>query len=97
MLPATSGRMVRPNERKGAHIVHEDRLLPVGQVASLLNLSQRAIWKLLAVGRLPRPVRLGRSVRWRAAELSAWIGAGCPSRDTWEARDSTAAVGAALG
>ena len=30
-------------------------------------------------GRMPRPVRLGGLVRWRRAELQAWIDAGCPS------------------
>ena len=32
-----------------------------------------------------RLVRLGRSVRWRRDELLAWLEAGCPARDRWEA------------
>ncbi len=56
----------------------DPRLLAVGEVARLLSISIRATWKFVAAGRLPAPVRLGRSVRWRAAELDAWISAGCP-------------------
>jgi len=39
-----------------------------------------------AAGWIPRPVRIGRSVLWRADELREWIAAGCPRRGEWEAR-----------
>jgi predicted DNA-binding transcriptional regulator AlpA len=39
-----------------------------------------------SAGQIPRPVRIGRSTLWRAAELSAWIAAGCPRRAEWEAQ-----------
>lgn len=61
----------------------ESTLLTARNVAALLNVSQRHIWKLLSSGRLPQPVRLGRSVRWRRDELTAWMDAGCPPRDAW--------------
>lgn len=61
------------------------QLLSVKDVARTLSLSARSVWKLLSSGRLPQPVRLGRSVRWRADELTAWMDAGCPPRDRWEA------------
>ena len=38
-----------------------------------------------AAGRLPPPVRIGRSKRWRRQEILDWISAGCPNRQTWEA------------
>ena len=38
-----------------------------------------------AAGWIPRPVRIGRSTLWRADELRAWVEAGCPRRDEWEA------------
>lgn len=41
-----------------------------------------------AAGRVPRPIRIGRSVLWRAEELKAWIAAGCPRRSDWEMRRS---------
>lgn len=63
----------------------DKELLTVKDVATALSVSQRQVWKLHASGRLPMPVRLSRSVRWRRGELLAWCDAGCPSRDHWEA------------
>jgi excisionase family DNA binding protein len=54
------------------------------ELAKLLNVSLRHVNAMNASGRLPRPIRLGRSVRWPRAELEAWIAAGAPSRDAWE-------------
>jgi predicted DNA-binding transcriptional regulator AlpA len=39
-----------------------------------------------SAGRIPRPIRIGRSTLWRVAELHAWVAAGCPRRQEWEAR-----------
>lgn len=58
--------------------------LPAADVAKLLGVSERHIWSLHSSGRLPRPLRLGRAVRWRVDELRAWVDAGCPARDRWE-------------
>ena len=33
-----------------------------------------------AAGRIPRPIRPGRSLVWRFIELEAWVAAGCPPR-----------------
>ena len=58
--------------------------LPASEVAGLLGISERHLWTLHSSGRLPRPVKLGRSVRWNRRELQEWLDAGCPSRDRWE-------------
>lgn len=55
-------------------------LMTVRDVAAKLKVSSRQCWKLVASGRLPQPVRLGRSVRWRADDLAAFIAAGCDMR-----------------
>lgn len=60
--------------------------LTAEDVAAVLSVSPRHIWKLNATGAIPAPIRLGRAVRWRADELRAWLAAGCPSREAWEAR-----------
>ena len=67
---------------------HEDGwLLTARDVARLLQISVRQVWRWNASGALPRPVRLGgRVVRWRAEELAAWVeahsrGAGGQERD----------------
>jgi len=47
--------------------------LPVGEVAELLGVSERHVWQLAASGRLPKPIRLGRSVRWLRDDLVAHL------------------------
>ena len=32
----------------------------------------------------PKPIKLGRRIYWRLAELKAWVAAGCPDVATWE-------------
>ncbi|WP_145198219.1 helix-turn-helix domain-containing protein [Planctomycetes bacterium Poly30] len=63
-------------------------LLPAPKVAEMLGVSKRQIAGLRSSGRLPSPVRLGRSVRWRREEIEAWIAAGCPTRDRWDTRSN---------
>ena len=58
--------------------------IPADALARLLGISLRHVWGLNSSGRLPRPIRLGRSVRWVRAELEAWLAAGGPRRDEWE-------------
>ena len=72
-----------PGEYDAAH-----KLISVRTVAGMLGVSQRQVWKLVASGRLPAPLRLGRSVRWRADEIRSWIDAGCPSQDRWTRGES---------
>lgn len=60
-------------------------LLTVEEVAARLRISQRQVWKLLASERLPKPVRLSRSVRWRKSDVDEWVRLGCISRDEFEA------------
>jgi predicted DNA-binding transcriptional regulator AlpA len=38
-----------------------------------------------AAGRLPAALRIGGSKRWRYAEITAWVEAGCPTRAEWAA------------
>ena len=61
------------------------RLLTVRAVATALSVSVRQVWKLASSGRLPKPVRLSRSVRWRESDISEFIRLGCPSREQFEA------------
>jgi len=56
------------------------------ELAELLGISLRQAWRLNSAGRLPRPIRLGGSVRWNRQEVTDWFVAGCPDRKTWEAR-----------
>jgi excisionase family DNA binding protein len=53
------------------------QLLQVKEVARLLKISVRQVWKLTASGKLPNPVRIAGSVRWRESDIEAWIQGGC--------------------
>lgn len=62
-------------------------LLTVKETAALCGVSSRQIYRLSDAGHMPRPVRIGRSVRYRAAEINEWVEAGCPPiRTTGRAR-----------
>jgi predicted DNA-binding transcriptional regulator AlpA len=36
------------------------------------------------MGRIPKPIRIGRKPFWRPEDIKAWVVAGCPDRETWE-------------
>ena len=55
----------------------QGKLLRVDTVAALLDVSIRHVWRLADSGRMPRPVKLGGSRRWRAEEIKDWIDKGC--------------------
>jgi|GEM_PF-6185285 len=48
-------------------------LLTVHELAGILKLSHRSIWRLVRSGQLPTPIHLGASTRWRAADVAAWL------------------------
>ncbi len=51
-----------------------DLLLSVNEVAELLSVSPRSVWRFAAAGKLPRPLRVGgRSARWRASEIQRFL------------------------
>lgn len=60
-------------------------LLTARQAAALCGVSAATWWRWDNAGRCPAPVRIGATVRWRAAELAEWTRAGCPGRVTWQA------------
>ncbi len=61
-------------------------LLTARQSAAACGRSLRCWRSWDSAGRIPRPVRIGRSTMWRAAELAEWTAAGCPERLEWEAQ-----------
>lgn len=62
------------------------QLLNVKDVARLLNVSVRQVWRRLSAGQLPQPVRIGKSVRWSDEIIETWIGMGCPDRQAFDVR-----------
>lgn len=62
-----------------ASVPHTGRRLgDVAAVAERLAVSKRHVLRLCDAGRLPRPIRLGRLVRWDLDAIDEWIAAGCP-------------------
>lgn len=57
-----------------------NELMTVREVAKALKVSTRQIWKLNSAGQVPPAVRLARSCRWRATDISRFIDAGCDMR-----------------
>ena len=54
------------------------------QLAKLLGISVRHISRMDASGKMPRPVKFGRSKRWLLDEIKRWVAAESPNRATWE-------------
>lgn len=52
-------------------------LLTAMQLAELLNISERTLYRLKSRGSLPAPIQLGGSVRWRRTEILEWVADGC--------------------
>lgn len=59
--------------------------LSAEEVAEALGISRAHVFRLASSGRLPSSFRLGRAVRWDKATLEAWLAAGAPPRERWEA------------
>jgi excisionase family DNA binding protein len=53
-------------------------LISAEELARLMHVSERTLWRLLSAGKVPQPVRIGRNTRWRYAEVREWIEKGCP-------------------
>jgi predicted DNA-binding transcriptional regulator AlpA len=60
-------------------------LIPETAAAAMVGVSPATWRRLHSANKTPGAVRLGRAVRWRRAEIVAWIEAGCPDRGTWDA------------
>jgi prophage regulatory protein len=56
--------------------------------AAMFHKSPRTWRTWDSTGRIPRPIRIGRTTYWRPEELQAWVAAGCPDRETWETQQS---------
>lgn len=63
-------------------------LIDAVAAAAMCGVSRSCWLKQTAAGKTPRPVRIGRAVRWNRDELMAWIAAGCPARSKWESARS---------
>lgn len=58
----------------------EPKMLNVNQVADLLTCSPRTVYRQVDMGCMPKPIRIGRLVRWPAGAIDEWISQGCPDQ-----------------
>ena len=58
-------------------------LVDTKTAARLLNVSARTWYRLCDIKAAPAPLRLGNLVRWRLAEILAWVEANCPPQKHW--------------
>lgn len=56
------------------------------RLARLLCCGLRTVRAHDAGGKLPKPIRYAGRVVWRVDEIRAWLDAGAPDREIWEAR-----------
>jgi excisionase family DNA binding protein len=64
----------------------EDRglLINTNEVAKLLKVSARTVYRMERDGEMPNAIRIGKAVRWSINELQDWIRAGCPKTNKEE-------------
>lgn len=80
-IAQTSG----PGDTRLTTVVSVDSLVfTAEQLAQALGVSRAHAFRLHSRGLLPRPFRLGRTLRWDRATIDRWLAAGAPPRDRWE-------------
>ena len=52
-------------------------LLTAGELANLLRVHRRQVYRLVSGGRCPPPLKIGRSARWSRAQIESWVENGC--------------------
>ncbi len=72
---ALTWRPVVSKTSRKAPLGGEDRslLLDVKEVARLLCLGERTVWRLSGGGMLPKPISIGRSRRWHRKVIEAFV------------------------
>ena len=48
-------------------------LVKVGDVARMLSITERTVWRLTKEGQFPAPVHIGGSTRWRTEDLLEYV------------------------
>lgn len=59
----------------------EPLFVTAGELAQLMRISTRTLWRLLSAHKIPEPIRLGGAVRWRIEVIQDWIDQGCPAQN----------------
>jgi len=60
----------------------EHCLIDVGELAKMMSLSPRTVWRLANCGKLPAPLKIGGSRRWKRQSIIDFIEGGCKPEAT---------------
>jgi predicted DNA-binding transcriptional regulator AlpA len=71
---------VRDNEQRNDS-PPEPLFVTAAELAQLMRISTRTLWRLLSAHKIPEPIRLGGAVRWRIDVIQDWIDQGCPAQN----------------
>ena len=64
------------------------KVLKVKEVAEEINVSVPQVYKLVSIGRFPKPIKLGeRGSGWLITEIDAWLQSRVDARDEEVAND----------
>ncbi|MBW8018029.1 MAG: hypothetical protein FVQ82_17815 [Planctomycetes bacterium] len=72
-------------KQKQVNQVQQPLAISARQLASMLGVSIRQVWRLNEKKMLPKPLWLGGSRKWLRKEIEAFLEAGAPDREVWEA------------
>ena len=54
------------------------KLMTKEQLADLLGVTVRTVYRKWQAGEIPQPVKIGKLVRWTSPSILEWIENGCP-------------------
>ncbi|MHC2596995.1 helix-turn-helix transcriptional regulator [Enterobacter hormaechei] len=54
-------------------LLTEDQFVDMAFITSLLQMTDKWIYKLIKDGIFPKPIKLGRSSRWLKSEVENWL------------------------
>jgi predicted DNA-binding transcriptional regulator AlpA len=75
------------------------KFLNVNEVAELLGVIKRSVWRFRVAKQIPRPCKIWKKsygqmrTLWNTSDLRRWIAQGCPSMGTIQSKQKSAAVG----
>ncbi len=50
-----------------------DKLVTMACITTFTGLTDKWFYKLISEGKFPKPIKLGRSSRWRESEVKRWL------------------------
>ena len=64
-------------------------LLTAREVAHVLRISERSVWRLCSEKKLPAPLHVGGAARWKKTDIEDWFQRATQARDAAKRNSST--------